>query len=140
MDDLPIYNFYKIRETEDMQYMCQSGYNPKYSAILKKKWNVISETYINEHAFQGVAKVFYKQKQLALKEIDYIISGDRFKLNYVERVKKELENLYKRGGEKDDSLYKIASVLNKMGYSVDVKRTSCTEFFTYVDLIKEDGN
>jgi len=81
---------------------------------------------------------FYNQKTLLELEVDLAVTGDRFLKTKITLLKKRIEQeiKYKRKGEE----YEVKAYVDKfLGFRLDAKNTTVTEYYSYIDLMKKDN-
>lgn len=142
IDDLPIWNWNKIYEKNDYSFLKigrkDSQITKSEFSELKKAWEKIFSEYIERFGFSYDFIAIHEQKKMiALLQLEFIETGDRSKITFIELAQKELSMM--TGGETKVDFWKSKSILEKyLGFQIDVKNTSVAEFYSYYELIKEE--
>jgi hypothetical protein len=105
------------------------------SALDEVYWDKIHDLYIEEFGLSKYnLKLLEQMKKLAMAELEYLITGDRFKLTLIEMETRRLEAMKNTGGT-GITLEQGSVYLSKwLGYQIKMKEVSVKEYFT---LLKE---
>lgn len=146
IDTLPIFNFSKINETEDLRYLViQSDYfelpkiTEKETEELFNVWENINDEIIN---YVGISEDYKSilriKKAIALMKVDMITTGDKSSETLIELKEKELlDAMPKIKHELDESIIYIESVLK---IPIDVMKCSVKKYFSYIKFISKKSN
>lgn len=140
IDQLPIYNWWKLHETGDVTYLLKerTPAGATHTAALSIIWKSVYNEYIKLFGFGEVfMDIINKQKQIALLKVEMIVTGDRSIQTFIDLSNLELEQL--RGSIKENSnFYEYKGQLEKfLGFKVDIMQTSVSEFYSYVKLAEK---
>ncbi len=144
IENLPIWNWNKIQETGDYTYLRIDRINGQVTKseykILNSLWEKIFDEYIARFGFSSeFISLMEKKKHIALLQLQFIQSGDRSLITFIELEQKELEQLQAENGGEKNSFYKSKTHLEKfLGFQIDVKKTSVVEFHSYIEMIKQE--
>jgi hypothetical protein len=138
IDELPIYNWNKIYETLDLSYLIKDKSKKVKQNILVKLWEDLQNEYLKEF---GLEPMFVQRlnliKQKAIKNYDYIITGDRFILTELSIIDADLKRLE---GTNKQSFWKIKEIAeNNKGFRIDPKTTTVIEWYHILKNLKENG-
>ena len=146
IDTLPIFNYGKISELEDLRYLIiQSDYfelpeiTEKETAELFNAWEHINDEIIN---YVGISEDYKSilriKKAIALMKVELITTGDKSLETLIELKQIELKNSYpQKKNELDESIIYIESVLK---IPVDVMTCSVKKYFSYIKFISKKTN
>lgn len=141
IDDLPIYNWFKIHESSDYTFILlkKKKVTDKEKKALISIWNKIYNEYILKFGFSDeYLHVIEKRKHIALLQIDMIESGDASLQTIIEINESELER--RKAALPKNDFYAIKAVIEKkMGFKIDIKTCSVVEFFTYLKNIEKQN-
>ena len=146
IDTLPIFNYGKISELEDLRYLIiQSDYfelpkiTEKETAELFKAWEHINDEIID---YVGISEDYKSilriKKAIALMKVELITTGDKSLETLIELKQLELKNYYpQKKNELDESIIYIESVLK---IPIDVMTCSVKKYFSYIKFISKKTN
>lgn len=132
IENLPVYNFYKINETGDFNYL-NFPKNTK-PEILEKTWSKIYDEFLKEF---GLSDKYTKWIALNKQLIEYYknayCEGKRHELNFARITEAKIKELDE--GEQLSLGELIAVVSEGMGFPVPVKETSVYQFYHYLKYL-----
>ena len=146
IDTLPIFNYSKISEFEDLRYLIiQPDYfelpkiTEKETAELFKAWEHINDEIID---YVGISEDYKSilriKKAIALMKVELITTGDKSLETLIELKQIELKNSYpQKKNELDESIIYIESVLK---IPIDVMTCSVKKYFSYIKFISKKTN
>ena len=146
IDTLPIFNYGKISELEDLRYLIiQSDYfelpkiTEKETEELFKAWEHINDEIINYVGISEDYKTILRiKKAIALMKVELITTGDKSLETLIELKQIELKNSYpQKKNELDESIIYIESVLK---IPIDVMTCSVKKYFSYIKFISKKTN
>lgn len=142
IDELPIYNWWKVHETSDYSHLLKSpAVVNKYSRIvLKKRWEKIYDGYIKEFGFAPeVMDIHKKRVKIAKLKVKRMATNDR-KLNTpINIAEHELKELLRIQGENTGAdFYEVKAMIEEQrGIPVNEHTVSTRQFFTYIRILKK---
>ncbi len=117
---------------------CTNG-NLNYCRIDLKKGNDINDLQAWENIFDsyikkyGLNKMYLKMleamKAKALEEVEYVITGDRFKLTKIEVETQKLQSMVKNAGTGIDIRESLIYISKWMGQWINPKQITAEDFF-----------
>ena len=135
IDDLPIFYWFKIFETNELTHLLIKGKLPQTQ--LTEIWNDIYNEFIIKFGVDEKFKEHFNlKKDIILLEIEYAQkkqAGVKFRLQL---ELKKLESLNPIQETKQDFHLLASSISKQMGYNVNLKTTSVTEFYSHIKLLK----
>lgn len=110
-------------------------YNDK---ILNKLWEDIYNEYLGEFGLSDNYEEILKQKKkIASLQADYLITGDRIIINYVNIEKEQLKVLTKRDKTKDITFREgIAQLEKSQGFKINTRQLSVADYYNYLIALK----
>ena len=140
IDDLPMYNWKKIHDTNDLKWLFVTKQEVENNELLERRWALIYDEYLNEFGLSDDYKEILKVKRkIANLQADYIIKGDRVLLNFINIEKNALESLYdtsKKGSTFRDSLVHLEKM---QGIKINTKTITVADYYNYLRSIKSNG-
>ena len=143
IDTLPVFNYGKISELEDLRYLIiQPDYfelpkiTEKETAELFKAWENINDEIIN---YVGISEDYKSilriKKAIALMKVEMIMTGDKSNETLIEIKQLELKNYYpQKKNELDESIIYIESALK---IPVDIMKCTVKKYFSYLKFISK---
>ena len=150
IDDLPIYNYLKIKKTGDLKYLCivddYREFKPTNYSELKIIWEGIVYQLMEKNGIPEDQQLFLnREKELVCLNIEYITTGNKELITLIEKQKKELELILKQIEKENNKSMTldetISYVEQKNKFQFDFYKTSISRFFDHLNLIKKQrGN
>ena len=141
VDDLPVYNWWQIHETGDLYLLYPNKVKKIWfkKLLLNKLWVKIYDGFIQRFGlgdnFQNIIK---KKKYIAITKINRLLSGDKSLGTLIEIAILELAELEKISS--GDFLYTKSNLEKIMGFQINIKKTTVSEFYTYLKLASQKIN
>ena len=126
IDKMPIFNWIKILETNDLNYIFISA--GILSSKAENHWTGLQQEYIDEFGLDES----YKQRlrlmdQLKDLNLDFVITRDRFLLNLIKICEADIEIL---GTQKVIKFYEMVDHVEKFkGFQIDPKKISVKSWY-----------
>jgi hypothetical protein len=128
IEDLPIYNWYKCLNGE-IKYVRRAKNGTETQDLIV--WERLHDEYIKEFGLSKVhAKILKVIKDKAIQELDYVITGDRFKLTLIEMEETRLKNILSTAGTGISIEEMLIHMSKWLGQWIKTKEISVKEFFT----------
>lgn len=125
---MPLYNWLKCNEG-DLKYTRKDLEIGKDS-IDEKAWNILYDEFIKKFGLSKVYEKLLKQmKKKAEIELDYVLSGDRFKLTMLEMETRRLESILSSAGTGISTDQALIHLSKWVGYWIKTKDISVLEFY-----------
>ena len=150
IDDLPVWNYWKIQDTENLGYLYKDDV-PRKSLIshlfLDYIWQEIQNQFQEEFG-SGNRSSYYldKIRKLMISKMDQVIFEtenpkhpklSRTKMN-IRMLEKELMDSNKSSGQSLDQM--VAYLEKYMGIAINTKIVSVKRFYTYVQMYQKQVN
>ena len=135
IEDLPIWNWWKIAETSSLIYLQKLDFYDKedYSYHAFELWNKLQNEYLEEF---GITDEFRQMLELKKKWInkksEFLLTGERFKLTEIDIIEVQINDTMtsKITVDKDDTLIMLEQ---KLGRELNPKNISVKKYFKYVN-------
>ncbi len=140
IDDLPMFNWNKIHETNELKWLFNNKVEIDNTVELEELWGTIYDEYLQEFGLSKEYKeILAAKRKIANLQADYIIKGDRVILNFINIEKNALESLYdntKGGSTFRDSLVHLEKM---QGIKINTKEITVADYYNYLRSIKKNG-
>lgn len=150
LDDLPIYNFWKIRETGDLVYLFQDWKSDEAEAASKRRvwrsvlvdlWRKMDAEFIENFAMtdEFFNRLLIEKKIINL-QLEYMISKSSVVRARLKGEQQKLELNYHNEESKPVKLHEfIAGIEKYIGFQIDEKKISTNKVYSYVNQMKEQS-
>lgn len=150
LDDLPIYNFWKIRETGDLVYLFQEWKSDEAEAASKRRvwrsvlvdlWRKMDAEFIENFAMtdEFFNRLLIEKKIINL-QLEYMISKSSVIRARLKGEQQKLELNYHNEESKPVKLHEfIAGIEKYIGFQIDEKKISTNKVYSYVNQMKEQS-
>lgn len=130
IDELPIWNWWRIHETGDLCYLYTStSGNPEKVIDL---WNALYNDYLKRYGLnESFLNYLDKKKRIALMKVDCIVNNKPHLQTFIEIEEKELKDDYKH--EQSDNNKVVVLLEKHLGFSLDVKTLPVAKYYTYLN-------
>ena len=140
IDDLPMYNWKKIHDTDELKWLFVNKVDCENTLELESLWGSIYDEYLEEFGLSEEYKeILNVKRKIANLQAEYIIKGNRITLNYINIEKNALESLYeanKKGSTFRDSLVHLEKM---QGIKINTKQITVADYYNYLRSIKKNG-
>lgn len=128
IEEFPIYNWYKCLNGE-LKFVRKVKNGTETNDLIV--WERLHDEYIKEFGLGKVhSKILKCIKDKALQELEYVITGDRFKLTLIEMEETRLKNILATAGSGVTVEEMIIHLSKWLGQWIKTKEISVKEFFT----------
>jgi hypothetical protein len=136
--ELPIFNWWEISDG-NYNFIMLNRTSKVPEKYIVGQVELLQQEFFNNYGVSDEFEVYFQnQKDLLELEVDLAITGDRFLKTKITLLKKRIEQeiKYKRKGEE----YEVKAYVDKfLGFRLDAKNTTVTEYYSYIDLMKKDN-
>lgn len=140
IDNLPIYNWYKINQSNDFSWLLKNKriIKEKEKNKLQEVWQNIFEEYIDTFGMNdSLRKILFLKRDIAVLETDFYLTNDRSLKTKIKIKQYELNKLLST--DKKDSFEEMKSVIGKhQGYRIDDKLVTVKEFYSLIKAIEKE--
>ena len=145
LDELPIWNFKKVQDTADLRYLINlKDYknlpliNQKFLNKLNVIWEDLEIQYYDKIGIEENFKRYISdQKELLISTLENIIEEDEFKLTLHEILEHKFNEKYNKSNQEVNFDENLAILESYYSFPIDIKKTSCTKYFTYIKTMKK---
>jgi hypothetical protein len=128
IEELPVFNWYKCLEG-DIKFVRRAKKGTETNDL--EVWERLHDEYIKEFGLGKVhAKILKVIKDKAIQELEYVITGDRFKLTLIEMEEARLKNILATAGTGVSVEQTVIHLSKWLGQWIKTKDISVKEFFT----------
>lgn len=141
-DELPVFNWFKIQETEDLTWLLinKRKISKTETEVLKTVLRKLVDDYIDKFGISTqYQRILELQRDIRVKEIEIITTGDKSNKAFIEVYKRELKQLIESNNKADVSDLK-ANVTKYMKIQLDFKKMPVNEFYSIIKQIKAEQN
>lgn len=141
IDDLPINNWIKINETNDLKWLLinnKKEINKKEINILRNIWDKIFEQFIDYFGIPDkMLKVLELKREIFSLNCDLISYSDRSIQTFIDIAQYQLNELQKENSKINFNEIKVY-VEKYMGFQINEKKMSVKDYYTYINVINKN--
>lgn len=141
IDDIPVYNWFKINETNDLRWMLIDRDRKWHSGAAKNAWEMVYSEYIEAFGInENYLKLLEKQKELLLMNAEKAVDGDKwdpFNQNRMDMLRIDIKQL-STGKERPRTNEMKVHLEKHLGFKINEKETTVKEYYTYLEVMKKD--
>lgn len=140
IDDLPIYNWFKIQETNNLKYLLKQDIELSVTRIkvLSTVMQDLRNEYINVFGIEEQhLNVLNLKKNIRIDELNAFITGDRIHNTMANIKRAELMEIISEQNS-IDSASVIVHAKKYMGGNLNIKTTSVREFYSILNELKRE--
>jgi len=136
IEDLPVFNYWKILETGSLDWLVYEGGNPSEEE-LAYTWNNIQVEVIEVMlTHKDYVKALEGKRREALRKAKAYINNDTAQKHMIEL--QEAEEKLKETGQAD--LYQVIDYIERdRGYTINEKTLSTKKYLMYLKSMKDNG-
>ena len=137
IDDLPIWNWWKIAETGNLIYLHKDSDYTKTDYSLVSLWNSLQNEYLDTFGitdeFEQILKL---KKKWIIKKSDYLLTGERFKLNEISMIETDIQDAMntKITVDKDDTIVMLETKLSR---ELNPHKISVKKYYNYINYFSK---
>lgn len=117
IEDLPIWNWWKIAETGNLIYLHKlEEYEGKEDYNLIELWNKLQNQYLEEFGItEEFRKILSLKKKWINKKVEFLTTGERFKLTEIDIIESDINETMegKVKVDKDDTVIMLEQKLSR---------------------------
>jgi hypothetical protein len=136
IDELPIWNWWKCSESGNLIYLRKnSNYEGEdYSAF--ELWEDLNNQYFEEYGIGiRLIELMKLKKKWIIKKVDYLVNNNRFALTELDIIEAQMQDNADSGSTVKNS-DTIIFLEEKLGFPLDVKKTSVKKYYDYINYYK----
>lgn len=142
IDTMPVYNWMQLNENFDIKFILKKPLwiNKINKLSLALIWKDVYYQYIDKFGFTDeFIYLLEKKREIALKKIDLIVTGDKSINTLIKIDEIELEKMLE-GSKGKTSFMEIKIHIEKFfGFHLDLKNVTVSEFYSYLEVIRKHG-
>jgi hypothetical protein len=138
IDELPIYNWWKIHENGDMNQLVK-GKGKVTNAKLAEVWAMLYDEFIDTFGVNEDFREYLELKRdIEILKIDMILDGDMSLQTMIEIKEFEMAKSFDKETKSNYNEVKVY-VEKYMGFRLDEKTTSTKDYYTYLKTIEKEA-
>jgi len=137
ISDLPIYNWFKIHETNDLKYILieeqKVGFmrQEELSVVFSKIYDEFLDTFGISDDLKRISEL---RRDIRVLEIDMYLYNDMSKETFIDIKKAELDSIVY--GKSKAKLNDVKGYVEKyMGFKLDDKITAVKDYYSYIEMM-----
>tara|TARA_R110002153_G_scaffold7_3_gene69 strand:- start:3734 stop:4234 length:501 start_codon:yes stop_codon:yes gene_type:complete len=139
IDELPLYNWVKLTEKREYIYT-RKDLKKGTDELDIKAYEILYEDYIATFGLNKLYKKLLEQmKKKALAELDFVITGERFKLTLIELEVKKLEAMLNNNNNETTIEQTLVHISKWVGTWINAKNITVKEYFNLVNEIQNEN-
>lgn len=139
IDDLPIYNWFRISESNNLKYLFHKQQEPteKQKELLQLVWSNIYLEFLETFGVpKKLQKIFSLKREILKMETRVIVDKRKDLKAAIILKKKELENITKV--ENQTTVNTVSAYVSKeLGFRIDQHKTTVREFYEFLSSIEK---
>lgn len=141
IDEMPIFNWFRLHKTNDLRFMFKKerkGYDKKMKLELVIGFMVIRDEYIDRFGLSKELKqILMLEADIQALKIKLFLTKDRIHNTFIRAKQFQLESLKKDIAKGEDPMLTKSRVEKFMGFRLNEKEVTVSEYYTYIELIKQ---
>lgn len=141
IDDMPIYNWFKIHDTGDLKHLLinKDRLSEEGKIIIQRRWKKVYDQYLKRFGFgDSFTWLIEKQRQIALLMIEKAETGNLVLETFIDLAEAEIEKKNIETKKTSSDFFEIKNFVEKeVGFRIDVKQCSVSEFYSYVKTLNK---
>lgn len=138
IDDIPVYNWRKINETNDLRWMFPGG-KGKTTPAVATAFEKIRDEFIDTFGISDDYRRLLEIKvSIEIWSVRIALEQDNSHVNFIRRLEVERDEILKRiEGNKNSFFDTKVMVEQFMGFRINEKEISVREFYSYIERLKQ---
>lgn len=140
IDDMPIYNWFKCVENSQFAWCLkeQKELNVTEAEKCKDAFNSIYNQFLDKYGISETLKdIIELQNKILVNRIEIALDGDKSRLLFIKIDTIELNKLLE--AKSPPANYSKIAIEKAMGFQINTKQTTVTEYYDYLEAIKQDN-
>lgn len=142
IEEMPIYNWFQIHSTSNLKHILKvkKDITATDLIILEGTFAKLYDEFLDKFGVnETLQKILELKRDIRVLELDMFLNDDFSRETFIDIKKLELESLTK---EKTETNYnEVKSYVEKfMGFRLDSKIVTVSEYYTYLELLKQQQN
>lgn len=142
LEEIPVYNWFKIHETNDISYMLTNGpkkVNKQFRIVLLLAFQKMRDEFIDVFGLSDRTKELMKLKaQLQVRKIDLALTQDRIHKTFINVLEKQIKEIEGDVNKTVDFWADKVHVDKFMHQRINLKDISAREYFSILkEMVKQ---
>ena len=141
IDDLPVWNWFKINETDDITYLLHEKrkVNSKEQDYLQRIFQKIYAKFIDTFGMNDMLRrVLELRRDIAVLQLEKSINNDSSRQTFIDIKEAELKGIILEAEKETNT--NIKAYLDKfMGFHIDERKISVKDYYSYISLLKREA-
>lgn len=138
IDEIPIYNWFKISETNDLSFMVKDKKGKFDRSTALKKYEQLYDQYINEFGFgESFEKNLMLRSNIVSLKIEKAVTGNNFLNNFIRQAEIDLKDSMTMANRVSITETKV-HVEKYVGFRLNEREVSVRDFYTYLKVMSKD--
>lgn len=143
IEDLPIWNWFKVYEKQDYSYLLKDGPRKliaQEKEHLERVFGKITDEFIDEFGpSEKLTKILTLQSELAVLNFEMVFNLDNSRKTFIKIAQYNLDALLKEDIEKVSNTRLRAQVEKYMGRALPERDVCVKDYYTYVEMLREEA-
>ncbi len=143
IDEMPIYNWFKIHETNDLVYMFQTpvkGYDKRTKLYLLMQFNLIRDEYLDTFGISHEYRVLLSLKRdLQVYKIQHCLTKNNQFRTLIALCEGKIKMLEDNNTQPENPSITKAYVEKFMGFRLNEKEVTVKEFYSYIQIMQKQA-
>jgi len=139
IEELPIYNWWKIAETANLIWLHKNADYTKEDYSLVSLWNSLQNEYLDTFGITSEFEQILKlKKKWIITKSDYLLTNERFKLTELDMIEAEINESMnsKITVDKDDTVIMLETKLNR---ELNPHKVSVKKYYNYINYFSKNN-
>jgi hypothetical protein len=141
IDEMPIYNWFKIHATNDLVYMFQTpvkGYDKQTKLHLLMQFNLIRDEYLDTFGISHEYRVLLSLKRdLQVYKIQYHLTKNTQFKTLIALCEGKIQMLEENNTQPESPALTKAYVEKFMGFRLNEREVTVKEFYSYIQIMQK---
>lgn len=141
IDELPIYNWFKVNETNDYGWLLKKKLrlNDKQRLLLSEAWDKILSEFIDTFGIPEKMKdVLELKREIFVLKCQMTLGGDLLIKNFINIAEFKLKQILKEDKAQSTGSAKVY-VEKYLGFKLNERETTVKEFYEYIEALKQQA-
>lgn len=140
IDELPVWNWFKIHETNDLSYLLKITRKVGYARTheLEAQWSLIHDEFLDTFGVNDKLRQIYELKRdISVLKADMFLEKDPSKETLIDLKELELKNILNETTKTD--VYEVKAYVEKyMGRRVDERTETVKSYYSCIKIMEKE--
>ncbi len=139
IDELPIYNWWKVNQTKDYSYLLKDKSIVCDEIILKNTWELLYREFLSTFGISESFKDYLELiRDIEILKLEKAIEQEEYLQTFIDIKEAELSEIVDQKNE--DKFDKVRAYISKfMAFRIDEKVVTVKEYYGYLKLLEESA-